>query len=157
MFFNALASATVAAAAWEVGFNCAATFVFVMERYSVLDVCLSVAANIFVMALALLATYVAARSQASRDCAPEGPSIPPCGPFIVAAGVEIVQALGIKRVATLVAVAGAAMALASTISPRGPDRVAAKRRSPANDAGGPFSTRDFNASLVVAVSMIPPG
>ena len=128
----ALAAAAVIAAAAALSFLCAAVFVFVMERYSVLDACVIVAVIFVAIALALSAVYVSAQSRARRMTTARRNARPSllADPFVVATGVQIVQAVGVKRVATLLAVAGTAMVLASKASSR-PRRGSAKTAAPA--------------------------
>ena len=93
---------------------CAAAFVFVMDRYGVLYALLSVACICLIVTLALLALYAAIRrraEQASIAARATRRSLL-ADPFVVATGVQVVRALGIKRAAALLAVAGTAMALA---------------------------------------------
>jgi hypothetical protein len=110
-----IAAAALLAAAAAFGLLCAALFVFVMDRYDVLDACLAVAAVFFVLTLALFILYVASRRQAGREAmaARAARRSLLADPFVVSTGVQIIQAVGIKRVAALLAVAGTAMILAS--------------------------------------------
>ena len=91
----------------------AAAFVFVMDRYNVLDACLTVAG--FWLILALFAIYSLSRRRAARAsfAARAARQFSLADLFVIATGVQNVQAIGIKRVAALAAVAGAAMALVS--------------------------------------------
>ena len=94
---------------------CAAAFVFVMDRYSVLYACLTTAGFWLIVTLALISIYVANRRRAARAAIVAEAARPSllADPFVIATGVQIVQAIGIKRVAALAAVACTAMALAS--------------------------------------------
>jgi hypothetical protein len=116
-----IAGAAGLAAVATLSLLCAAAFVFVMDRYGVLDACLSVGCICLIVTLALLALYAAIRrraEQASIAARATRRSLL-ADPFVVATGVQVVQALGIKRAAALLAVAGTAMALASTSASRG--------------------------------------
>ena len=93
----------------------AAAFVFVMDRYNVLDACLTVAGFWLIVTLALFAIYSLSRRRAARAsfAARAARQSLLADLFVIATGVQNVQAIGIKRVAALAAVAGAAMALVS--------------------------------------------
>jgi hypothetical protein len=98
---------------------CAAAFVFVMDRYNVLCACLTIASFWLIVTLALISIYVANRRRSAQAAIAAQASRPSllADPFVIATGVQIVHAIGIKRVAALAAVAGAAMALASKPGP----------------------------------------
>jgi hypothetical protein len=111
----AIAGAAALAATATLSLLCAAAFVFVMDRYNVLDACLTVASFWLIVTLMLMSIYVASRrrsAQAAIAAQAARPSLL-ADPFVIATGVQIVHAIGIKRVAALAAVAGTAMALAS--------------------------------------------
>ncbi len=111
----AIAAAASLSAAATLSFLCAAAFVFVMDRYNVLAACLAVAGVFLVVTLALLAIYFVIRRRAARAAAAAQAARQSllADPFVIATGVQIIQAIGIKRVATLLAVAGTAMLLVS--------------------------------------------
>jgi hypothetical protein len=111
----AIGAAAALAATTTLSLLCAAAFVFVMDRYNVLYACLTVAGFWLILTLALISIYVANRRRAAQAAIAEQAARPSllADPFVIATGLQIVQAIGIKRVAALAAVAGTAMALAS--------------------------------------------
>lgn len=117
----AIAGAASLAAAATLSLLCAAAFVFVMDRYNVLYACLTVAGICLIVTLGLLAIYAVIRRRAERASVAAQATRRSllADPFVIATGVQVVQALGIKRVAALLAVAGTAMALASRPASRG--------------------------------------
>jgi hypothetical protein len=111
----AIGAAAGLAATATVSLLCAAAFVFVMDRYNVLYACLTVAGIWLIVTLALFSVYVVNRQRAAQAAIVAQAARPSllADPFVIATGVQIVQAIGVKRIAALAAVAGAAMALAS--------------------------------------------
>ena len=88
---------------------CAAAFVLVMDRYNVLYACLTIAGFWLIVTLALFSIYVLNRRRAAQVAMAARAARPSmlADPLVIATGVQIVQAIGIKRVAALAAVAGA--------------------------------------------------
>ena len=111
----AIAAAAALAATATLGLLSAAAFVLVMYRYDVFYACLTIAGFWLIVTLALFSIYVANRRRAAQAAIAAQATRPSllADPFVIATGVQIVQAIGIKRVAALAAVAGAGMALAS--------------------------------------------
>ena len=114
-------------------FLCAAAFVFVLDRYGLLQACLAGAGVFFVAAL-LIAAYYAARkrriekeraaAEAARSSTLQAAL---SDPMVLAAGLQIVRSIGLKRVIPLMAVAGVALGLmagrraANTEPPESPE------------------------------------
>jgi hypothetical protein len=94
----------------------AALFTAVMNRFGVVDACLTVAVVFLVATLVLLALYVALRlrraAQAASMAKARNRSLI-ADPLVVATGLQFVQAVGLKRALTLLAVVGGAIVLAS--------------------------------------------
>ena len=115
----ALAAACVGAAAIALGFACAAAFVFVLNRYGLVDACLVGAAVFLVATLILLAAYAALaarrrREELARATADTRPSSALADPRLVLLGLQIVQAVGVKRLLPIAALGAAAFALGSS-------------------------------------------
>ncbi len=111
----AVAVAAAGAAAAAFGLACAAVFVAVTNRFGVVDACLTVAAGFLALTFALLALYVALRRRTARaaSAARARSRSLIADPLVVATGLQLVQAVGVKRALTLMAVVGGAMALAT--------------------------------------------
>ncbi len=111
----AVAVAAAGAATASLGLACAAVFVAVTNRFGVVNAWLTVAAVFLAVTLALLAPYVALRRRAQRaaSIAKARNRSLIADPLVVATGLQLVQAVGVKRALTLIAIVGGAMALAS--------------------------------------------
>jgi len=111
----AVAVAAAGAATASLGLACAAVFVAVTNRFGVVNAWLTVAAVFLAVTLALLALYVALRRRAQRaaSMAKARNRSLIADPLVVATGLQLVQAVGVKRALTLMAIVGGAMALAS--------------------------------------------
>jgi len=126
----ALAAASIAAAGIALAFFCAAAFVFVLDRYGLTDACLAGAAVFLAVTIILLIVYALvvarrrrmveeARARAAKDAAT--PSLL-SDPRLILAAFQVIQAVGLKRMLPLLAVGGAAFALAASARRRtGPD------------------------------------
>lgn len=96
-------------------FLCAAAFVFVLERYGLIQACLTGAGVFFI------ATLLAAMSYAihKRKTPPPKPVEPTkstiqtalSDPMVLAAGLQIVRTIGVKRLVPILAIGGIALGL----------------------------------------------
>jgi len=120
--FGAAAAACAAIAAL---FLCGAGFIVVLERYGPIGACLAGAALFLVAAAALAATRGAIEARRRRAAAEAPPPAAP-DPRLILLGVEIARAIGVKRLLPILAIGGAAFALAS--------------RAPAGRRGRPDAT-----------------
>ncbi len=98
-----------------VGFLCAAAFVLVLERYGLLYACLSGAGVFFVAALVVLAFYAARKRRRPPPKPPEEEKSAfqsaLSDPMVLAMGLQVVRAVGIKRLVPLLVIGGAALGL----------------------------------------------
>jgi ABC-type uncharacterized transport system permease subunit len=119
----AIAVAASVAATAAVGLACAALFAAVMERLGIVDACLAVAVVFLAVTLALLALYAVLRHRAAHAAAMARTHRRSliADPLVVSTGLPLVQAVGLKRSLTLLAIVGGAMALASRPAAR-PER-----------------------------------
>jgi len=93
-------------------FLCAAAFVYVLEHYGLIQACLTGAAIFFVVALVALAFYLlrSKRSKAPRaEPAKSAMQTALADPMLVAAGVQVIRAIGIKKLIPILAVGGLAL------------------------------------------------
>ena len=98
------------------GFLCAAAFVAVMQRYGVVEGCLTVAGIFLVISLVSAAVYVTKKRRAkeraiaaARQAARAAASAPMIDPMLLAAALPIIRAVGLKKLVPLLAIAGVAL------------------------------------------------
>lgn len=112
---SCLATAAALALAVAVSFLCAAGFVAVQQRYGSIEACLAGAALFFVVGLIAFASYLAARRRARILAAAAARSAVHSAlladPKLVAVGIQVIRAIGIKRLIPLVAIGGVALGL----------------------------------------------
>ncbi|WP_371424355.1 hypothetical protein [Tardiphaga sp.] len=97
-------------------FLCAAAFVAMMQRYGVIEACLTIA-GIFVVIAAIFAQIYATRQKrareraaaAARAAARAAANAPLIDPMMVATGIQIARTLGLKKLIPLLALAGVAL------------------------------------------------
>jgi hypothetical protein len=93
-------------------FLCAAAFVLVLQQYGLIQACLAGAAIFFVVTLIAAGTYmmrkrqIRARAVAAAKSAAQSPAI---DPMMVAAGIQIARAVGLKKLLPILAIGGLAL------------------------------------------------
>lgn len=120
-------------------FLCVAAFIAALERYGAIDACLAAAATFLVVAILLTAVRSALAARRRREAAaapPPSPS-PLADPNMILIGLQIAQAVGLKRLLPILAVGGAAFALASAAKPSANGRRTAARRNARADVAQP--------------------
>jgi hypothetical protein len=101
-------------------FVCAAIFVAVLQKYGPIEACLTVAGIFLVISLCVAAIYLGKKRQAkaraiaeaavaARESARSSASSILADPMLLAAGLQIVRAVGIKKLIPLLAIAGLAV------------------------------------------------
>jgi uncharacterized membrane protein YqjE len=109
---TSLAATAAIALLVAIAFLCAAAFVFVQQNYGTMEACLSGAAVFFVVALIAAGWYMArkrqARARAERAAKSAARSML-ADPMVVAAGLQVVRAIGVKRLIPILAVGGLAL------------------------------------------------
>ena len=95
-------------------FLCAAAFIAVLNRYGPVEACFAGAAIFFVVTLMVAGTYLVRKRQiearaAARAKAAAGSLL--ADPALIVTGIQIVRALGIKRLLPILAVGGLALGL----------------------------------------------
>src|SRR5580658_9077207 len=95
-------------------FLCAAAFVYVLENYGLIQACLTGAAIFFVVALIALAGYLLRRNRGKvRKAEPARSAVQTAlaDPMLVAAGLQVIRAIGVKKMIPILAVGGLALGL----------------------------------------------
>ena len=121
---TSLAAAAALALLVTTSFLCAALFVFVLQKYGLIEACLTGAGVFFVVTLIAAGCYVArknkveARAARAAETAKSAAHSALADPMLVAAGIQVIRAIGIKRLIPILAVGGLALGfLASRHSP----------------------------------------
>jgi hypothetical protein len=121
---TSLAAVAGAALLVTAAFLCAAAFVYLQQTYGTIQACLAGAAVFFVVALIAVAVYVTRRNQAKARAAAAARSAANnllADPVLMAAALQVIRAVGVKRLVPILAVGGLALGLF------------ASRRNPADD------------------------
>lgn len=112
---TSLAAAAAMALLVTTAFLCAAAFVFVLEKYGPVEACLAGAAIFFVLTLIAAGSYMArkkqieARAARAAQAAKSTAQTMLADPMLVAAGIQVVRAIGVKRLIPILAVGGLAL------------------------------------------------
>jgi hypothetical protein len=95
-------------------FLCAAAFIFILQKYGPVAACLVGAAFFFVITLILACVYIIrknqlrARAAAAAKAATQSPL---ADPMLAALALQVIRAIGVKKVIPLLAVGGLALGL----------------------------------------------
>ncbi len=98
-------------------FLCAAAFVFVLERYGLLEACFAGAAAFFAATLVAAACYalrkrkILRQAEAAKAGIKSGMQAALTDPMTLAVGLQIVRTIGVRRMLPLLAVGGLALGL----------------------------------------------
>lgn len=101
------------------GFLSAAAFVFMLQRYGPVQACLAGAAIFFVVTLIAAGSYMARKNQLQREIEARAEKAAQAtkssaqsvltDPMLVAAGIQVIRAIGIKKLIPILAIAGVAL------------------------------------------------
>jgi hypothetical protein len=114
---TSLAAAAAIALFVTTSFLCAAAFVFVLQSYGLIQACLTGAGIFAVVALIAAGSYVVRRNAIEAQAARAAQSAKSAvhtalaDPLLVAAGLQVIRAIGVKRLIPILAVAGLALGL----------------------------------------------
>jgi hypothetical protein len=114
---TSLAAAMALALGITISFLCAAAFVYVLQRYGLIEACLTGAGVFFVVTLIAAGGYMVRKRQVKArvaETAKSGLQTALADPMLVATGIQIVRAIGIKRLIPLLAVGGLALGFLAT-------------------------------------------
>lgn len=112
MRLTALAMAAGIALFVTIGFLCAAAFVFVLQKYGLVEACLTGAAMFFIVTLIAGGSYVAYRNRLEREAMEAAKSATRsvlADPMLLATALQLLRAIGIKRLIPILAVGGIAL------------------------------------------------
>jgi hypothetical protein len=109
---TSLAAAAAGALFIALSFLCAAAFVFVYQRYGLVEACLTDAGVFFVVAAIAAAYYMGRKKQAEAQAARTAETAKSAmqtalsDPMLVAAGLQVIRAIGVKKLIPILAVGG---------------------------------------------------
>ena len=109
---TSLAAAAAMALLVTTAFLCAAAFVFVLENYGPVQACLTGAAIFFVVTLIAAGCYMVRKKQIEtrvKETAKSAAQTMLADPMLVAAGIQVIRAVGVKRLIPILAVGGLAL------------------------------------------------
>lgn len=113
---TSLAAAAGLALFVTTSFLCAAAFVFVLDRYGLVQACLAGAAVFFVVTMIAAGAYMARKQQIEKrakaraaEAAKSAVHSALADPMLVAAGLQVIRAIGVKRLIPILAVGGLAL------------------------------------------------
>jgi hypothetical protein len=111
---TSLAAAVALALFITTSFLCAAAFVFVLQKYGLIEACLTGAAVFFVVTLIAAGCYMLRKKQVKArpaETAKSAVQTALADPMLVAAGIQVIRAIGIKKLIPILAVGGLALGL----------------------------------------------
>jgi hypothetical protein len=109
---TSLAAAVAVALFITTCFLCAAAFMFVLEKYGPIQACLAGAGIFFVVTLIAAGCYMVRKNQIKarvEDTAKSAMQTALADPMLVAAGIQVIRAIGTKRLIPILAVGGLAL------------------------------------------------
>ena len=116
---TSLAAAAAFAMLVTTGFLCAAAFVFVLQKYGPVEACLTGAAIFFVVTLIAAGSYIARKNRINKEIEARAEQVARTAkstaqtvladPMLVAAGLQVIRAIGIKKLIPILAVGGLAL------------------------------------------------
>ncbi len=109
---TSLAAAAAVALFVTTSFLCAAAFIVVLNRYGPVQACLTGAAIFFVVTMIAAISYMVRKNQIKVHAEQAAKSTAQsllADPMLVAAGIQVVRAIGIKKLIPILAVGGLAL------------------------------------------------
>jgi small-conductance mechanosensitive channel len=113
---TSLAIAVAACLFITTAFLCAAAFVFTLQKYGLLQACLAGAAVFFVATVLAAIGYAVKKKQMARkpvETAKSAMSAALSDPMMMAVALQVIRAVGVKRLVPLLAIGGIALGLMS--------------------------------------------
>jgi hypothetical protein len=113
---TSLAAAAALALLVTTSFLCAAVFVAVLDKYGLVQACLAGAAVFFVVTILAAGSYIARKRQIEKRrearaaaAAKSAVHSALADPMLMAAGLQVIRAIGIKKLIPILAVGGLAL------------------------------------------------
>jgi hypothetical protein len=111
---TSLAAAAAVALFVTTSFLCAAAFILVLEKYGPVQACFTGAAIFFVVTMVAAICYMVRKNQIkvrAEQAAKSTAQTLLADPMLVAAGIQVVRAIGVKKLIPILAVGGLALGL----------------------------------------------
>jgi len=111
---TSLAAAAAVALFVTTSFLCAAAFILVLDKYGPVQACFTGAAIFFVVTLIAAISYAVRKKQIrvrAEQATKSTAQILLADPMLVAAGIQVVRAIGVKKLIPILAVGGLALGL----------------------------------------------
>src|SRR5258707_4681163 len=114
---TSLAAAAAVALFITTSFLCAAAFVFVFQKYGLVEACLTGAAVYLVVTVIAAGCYMAGKKQVepraahAAETAKSAVQTALADPVLVAAGIQVIRAIGVKKLIPILALGGLALGL----------------------------------------------
>ena len=109
---TSLAMATAVTLFIAVCFLCAAAFVYVLQNYGLIEACLAGAGLFTIVALITAICYIVRKNsvrERAKQTAKSAMHTAFADPMVVAAGLQVIRTIGIKRLVPILAVGGLAL------------------------------------------------
>ena len=109
---TSLAVAAAGALLVTTSFLCAAAFVFVLQKYGPVEACLTGAGIFFVVTMIAAVSYMVRKKQIEtrvKETAKSAAQTMLADPMLVAAGIQVVRAIGVKKLIPILAVGALAL------------------------------------------------
>jgi hypothetical protein len=126
---TSLATAVALALFITTCFLCAAAFVFVLQNYGLIEACLTGAAVFFVVTLIAAVSYMVRKKQVkvrAKETAKSAMQTALADPMLVAAGLQVIRAIGVKKLIPILAVGGLALGFLASRSTAASDEAPAE-------------------------------
>ncbi|MGA7998320.1 MAG: hypothetical protein WCA28_25950 [Bradyrhizobium sp.] len=130
---TSLAAAAALALFVTTCFICAAVFVLVLDKYGLVQACFSGAAVFFVVSLVAAISYIARKKQIEKEAKARAQEAARSAahsvladPMLVAAGLQVIRAIGVKRLIPILAVGGIALGFLASRSAAAGDEAPAE-------------------------------
>jgi uncharacterized membrane protein YiaA len=109
-----LAAAAAFALFVTISFLCAGAFVYMLQRYGLIEACLTGAGFFLVVTMVAAGGYMMRKNQQKTHAAETAKSAVHTAladPMLVAVGIQVIRAIGVKRLIPILAVGGLALGL----------------------------------------------
>jgi hypothetical protein len=106
---TSLAAGAALALFITLSFICAAAFVYVLQKYGPIEACLTGAGVFFIVTVITAGCYMIRRQQVEarmKEAARSAAHSVLADPMLVAAGIQVIRAIGVKRLIPILAVGG---------------------------------------------------